>query len=233
MKAILKRTLVTVLICLLLASLCSCAALDEMRQKQAFLQENGDISLNGTVYKPLPENPFFSPQVGETDDQTVYLTKPDLPVLLSSISWEQMLYTDKDRVLLGADYSDIWYCRQDRYAEYEEKLRQSFTPTQICYLRYDFMTDAEQTVALSPAQADAVRGALTTEPIVLDDGFELNREWSLALQEASQDLLMQRDFGELVFTGAQYYLLSAEDNVITYYRIPEANEHLFSAIEPY
>lgn len=233
MKAILKRTLAMTLACLLIAGLCGCSALDKMRQNQATMLENGDISLSGTVYKPLPENPYFSPQVGGNDDQTVYLTKPDVPVLLSSTVCEQILYTDKDRVLLGAGYSDIWYCRQDRYAEYEEKLRQSFTPTQICFFRYDFMTDAELTVTLSPAQADAVRGALTTEPIVLDDGFELNREWSLDLREASQDLLMQRDFGELVFTGSQYYLLSAEDNAITYYRIPEASEPLLAEIIPY
>lgn len=234
MKAILKRTLVTVLVCLLLASLCSCAALDEMRQNQAFLQENGDIAWNDTTYKPLPKNPLFSPLRNNTFN--VYATKSDVPVLLSATNYESFLFADSEAVLLEDITEGIWYCRQDHYAEYAAKMNEPFSPTSICFEHSYYDGEADDYIStlqsLSSEQAATLRWILyTVEPLVLDDDFSLNREWSIDLQEASEDLLMRQHFAELFFSGTKYYLCLYKDGISALYQIPEESAKLFTSLQ--
>ncbi len=234
MKVILKRALALCLACLLIAGLCGCSALDEMRQNQATMLENGDISWNDTIYKPLPKNPLFSPLRNDTFD--VYATKPDVPVLLSNMAYESVLFADSDAVLLEDITQGIWFCRQDHYAEYAAKMNEPFTPTSICFEHGYYDQDSDSYVSslqlLSQEQAATIRWLLyTVEPLVLDEGFSLNREWSIDLQEASEDLMMRQHLAELFFSGTQYYLCLYKDGVSTLYQIPEESAKLFAPLQ--
>ncbi len=63
--------------------LCSCDAIDEMRDKQAFWQKDGSILYNGNTYVKLP----LYTEVNSKDfgyDSYIHVTEKNVPVLLSS-----------------------------------------------------------------------------------------------------------------------------------------------------
>lgn len=82
MKKVIKTVLVLLAVVGMLLCLCGCTGLENMRKNQAFSRENGEILWNGAVYKALPESEYLFVDTGYFDD-TVYLTEPDVPVLLS------------------------------------------------------------------------------------------------------------------------------------------------------
>lgn len=127
-----KKNVKTVLVLLtavgLLLCLCGCSGLENMRKKQAFPGENGEILWNGAVYKALPGNEDFYVETGDYSE-LVYVTEPDVPVLLSSMFSEMDLYPSGDGVFLEDLDAGIYYCREDRYEEmaaYEAEIEDVF-----------------------------------------------------------------------------------------------------------
>ena len=59
MKRNVKPVLVLLMAVGLLLSLCGCSGLENMRNKQAFPGEKGEVLWKGTVYKALPSNENF------------------------------------------------------------------------------------------------------------------------------------------------------------------------------
>lgn len=63
--------------------LCSCDALDEMRDKQAFWQKDGSILYNGNTYVKLPVYKELNYKAYDHESY-IHITEKDVPVLLSS-----------------------------------------------------------------------------------------------------------------------------------------------------
>ena len=91
-----KKWVALVLAACLLCGLCGCTAIDKMRESQAFLQADGTILWQGNTYIPVPGG--ASPQIGS--ESMIYVTAPDVPVLLSVIMAEKMCMASQDGRLL-------------------------------------------------------------------------------------------------------------------------------------
>ena len=117
MKKTKKIFCILCLICLLLPLLCGCKALDEARKNQAFFDEEGNILWNGAVYKQLPKGEYFKPDTSYDND--VYVTEPDVPVLLQDSFYKAWLIADDEGLILE-NYRDfnageeLYYCREDQ-----------------------------------------------------------------------------------------------------------------------
>ena len=76
------KRIVALLLCVALClPLCSCKELDDMRARQAFLQEDGTLLMNGHVYKELPA--FNRELMLDEDGNWISVILPSVPVLLS------------------------------------------------------------------------------------------------------------------------------------------------------
>ncbi len=119
MKKHIKRISALVLSVACCLVLCSCSAIKEMRQSQAFYGENeGEIIWGGQVYKSL--NIYEFPEGLETQIGDVcYITEKDVPVLLSQLIGDDMYY-NYNKTILNRDYSS-YYVREDVY-DYVENL---------------------------------------------------------------------------------------------------------------
>ena len=73
--------ILTIFLCL---PLTGCNALDEMRQQQGIWQDDGTIIWNGSEYKWLNTNELSLNLERDEEYSHAYITKPDVPVLLSS-----------------------------------------------------------------------------------------------------------------------------------------------------
>ena len=113
-----KMICILCLICLLLPLLCGCKELDEMRAKQAFYDENGNILWNGAVYKQLPQGEYFQPHTSY--ENRVYVTEPDVPVLLHVNDPED--FWDASAVPVWAAAQGWLY--DESYVNNEEQYRQ-------------------------------------------------------------------------------------------------------------
>lgn len=232
MKKSWKRGLVLVLILLQLLTLCGCKQLETMRKNQAFYGEGTDILWNGTTYKLLPECEFLAPELDY--ETTVWVTTDDVPVLLSAMLSSRALTPSEDGVILEPMYEAGFFCREDRYEDICARI-QSFTPDKVCY-SYDYYDEetGEYTTGnytLTQEQLEAIRlVAETVEPEVLGNGLYLDYDWSVYLEECSEDMLFRRNTLDIAVSGDSYYLLLYTDTQTLAFSVPEGCNATFDEI---
>lgn len=242
MKKFRKLLAVGCLLCLVLPLLCGCNALDEARKKQAFYDEDGNILWNGTVYKLLPKGEYFSPEIHYGEGNDVFVTKPDVPVLLQDSFCEEWLIADEEGVLLenyrDYNYGDYrYYCREDRYEEIAKRLEEPFQGDMVCYRYYFYDEEKGEYVdaiyRLTDDQWGVLKKILETEkPVEMGEGWNLDYNECVNLEECSEDMLFRREFLEVLVCGNAYYLRLNDGWTTKLYQVPaEAIPHMEEIME--
>lgn len=222
-----------ILVCL---SATGCNAIDEMRESQAFYTENGGVKLRGTDYIPLPENEYFRPF--KHDDSTVIrITEPDVPVLLSPEFGDYgSLYNDGE--ILYSNYMDIYYCRVDKYAEYNAVLAAPFEPTGYCYTYHVLNTDTMQYIEhiyqLTAEQAKAVDDILATvTPTVQDENANYTYDYFVELNACDDTMLLRDEAVHISINGKEYTIVRHNYNgqrEDLEYAVPSEYSSIFDSI---
>ena len=241
MKKFCKLLAVCCLVSLLLPLLCGCGALDEMRASQAFYDEEGNILWNGTVYKKLPQGEYFTPV---TDyNNRVNVTKRDVPVLLQEMFPEDVLRATEDGLILETSYDVFYgdespyYCREDRYAELSQRLKAPFAPDMVCYEYYAYNPETEEYEDKIYRLSDEEWGVLkkileTVEPMQMSEGWDLDYDRIVFLEESSEDRLFSREFLDLMVCGSTYYLRFDYGRETKIYEVPkDAAPHVAKIME--
>jgi|GEM_PF-2240931 len=96
--------------------LCSCDAIDEMRTKQGFFQEDGTILFNENVY--INMDVYSNIRYDLCCSKSVCITEKNVPVLLSS-KFGRSFHITKDNVIISQ--GDAVYVRADKYAEVKKE----------------------------------------------------------------------------------------------------------------
>lgn len=233
MKKILKRVGILLLLSAAVFALSGCGALDEMRAHQLFPEEDGSFYKDGVHYVELEANAYFSP--ANEFAETYYLTKPDVPVLLSpqfNIGW--LNFTEDGRFCYDA-YDATWFCREDIFEEMQAKNREPFVPDTLFYNYYSYDQNGEwvDTIyRLSQEEVAAIAEALKGEPLQLGDGLYIGSDWEFGLTEATNDLLFQHSGPSISKAGNSFYLsvYSSGDGRATTYQVPEELNPIFDKI---
>lgn len=212
MKRLLALITALILVCL---SATGCDAIDEMRNNQAFYTETGGVKLRGVEYLPLPENEYFRPF--KLDDSAVIrITEPDVPVLLSSEFGDySSLYNDGE--ILYSNYMDSYYCRVDKYSEYNAVLAAPFEPTGYCYtyrvLDTDTLEYTEHIYQLTAEQAKAVDEILFTVTPTLQDGdADYTYDYFVDLDACDDTMLLRDDAVNIAINGTEYTIVRPNYN---------------------
>lgn len=221
-----KKFLVLLIVVGMLFCLSGCSGLEQMRKQQAFLEENGDILWNGCVYKALPDSDVI--YVDTDYENTVYLTKKDVPVLLSMFAMEQMLFCGKDGILLES-VAGTNYCREDQHEKVLGLMQNNFAPELVCFSYYT--EEGTEYYTLTKEQVQTLElVAKSVEPTVLSDGMYLESEEHIALQAFSGDMLLCRDYAAISVSGNTYYLHWYDGKADLLFAVPEEYRSVFAKI---
>lgn len=235
MKKNFRRIFVLFLAAMLIFVLCGCDALDEMRQNQAYFDADGNILWNGSVYKKLPACEHLFPLIDY--NTSVFVTEAGVPVLLSGILSLSDCSPSYDGSLLEEyDFGEnVYYCEASAYEQLRDRILAPFTPDIICYSYdvYDEDTYEFETkyYTLTQEQVAAVANVVeNTEPTVMQEGMYLDCDWSVYLDECSEDMLLRRNTMDISYAGSTYYVHQYTDNGMLLYAVPEDCNAIFGEI---
>ncbi len=212
MKRIVALSVALILVCF---SATGCNAIDEMRNNQAFYTETGGVKLRGTDYLPLPENEYFRP-FKRDDSAVIRITEPDVPVLLSAEFGDySTLYNDGE--ILYSNYMDVYYCRVDKYPEYNAVLSAPFEPTGYCYtyrvLNTDTLEYIEHIYQLTAEQVKAVDEIrATVTPTVQDENADYTYDYFVALDACDDTMLLRDEAVSIAISGNEYTIVRPNYN---------------------
>ena len=231
-----KRMLALLLAVILGLSLCGCQRLDEMRANHGVWQEDGSILWNNAVYKRLPR--VMGTEYNIDYDGHVYVTEPDVPVLLSEDYYSEFFQRDKKGVLLygrergsSMERGYALYCRSDLYEDYAQLLANGFEPKGLCYDYFDNNSGESKTYYLTVEQEYEINYIIDAElPYSYGSDF-WDGYYELRLYEYDEKDLCRREYCTLYYDGVSYWLYSdmyellywvPEDRYQTFYDIVKA-----------
>lgn len=236
MKKNLKRLFVLFLVLLQLFVLCGCSALDEMREMQAFLNEDGTITWQGNIYKKIPYNEYLD--TSSASESPVFVTKSDVPVLLSTTFSVGSFYASEDKTFLTDFYAEEGnYCLASKYEEICARIKAAFVPEIVCY-QYSFYNEEtgmfeSKYYTLTQEQTNAIKLVMeTVEPTVFSDGMHLDTMFTVFLEECSADMLFRRNTVDLSLSenGKTYYISLYTDTGELLFTVPEGCNAAFDGI---
>ena len=234
-----KRSFRVISLVLSLIFLCSvftgCNALDDMKQAQAFQDEDDNIILNGCKYKPIPIRKMsFLLNFDLVETKYIYITEHDVPVLLS-----ENLYITKGNVTTNGKYLYVerfgYYCREDDYQDFSERLDNGFVPDVLAapYSYYD--KEIGEMVygnyLLTEEEANAVKTVIETmKSVEVDDYRPFQADEHCDVYESSDDLI----FNRLIFTversGNKFKVVTKTGNITQRYTVPDTMFSIFKGI---
>ena len=234
MKKNVKRILVLLVALSLVFVFCGCDGLDEMRNAQAFSNVDGTITWQGNTYKLLPSRTYFNPDI--SNSTPVFVTEPDVPVLLSTMFAEKTFYATMDNKILVSTYGETThYCIDSEYDAMCERLRAPFEPEIVCY-QYGFYNEETgyyetRYYTLTQEQVDAVNLVIeTVEPTVLSDGMYIDTWYAIRLEECSKDMLFRKDAMHISYSGSTYYIELYTPMESTLFAVPAGCNAIFDEI---
>ena len=231
MKKALKRLGVLLLLGAMVFALCGCRELDEMREHQIFPNEDGSFVINDVRYVQLEANNYFTP--GDTFNGTYYLTKLDVPLLLSSQFCFGSLDLTEDNRFCRDWKRGLWFCREDLFEEVQAKNREPFVPDTLFYSYYAYDKNGEwkdMVYKLSLEEVSAIATVLKGEPLQLGDGIYISSDWEFGLTEATEDMLFRHGGPSIHKAGNTFYVSAHKDTGATTYQVPEELNPIFEKI---
>ncbi len=160
---IIRRIAAVAVAAVMLFSLTSCLALDEMREHRIDRKEGGELVFNGKEYVALPKTDYTTWNLLFVGD-IYWVCDEEVPVLLSN-RFGRSAYYDKDLDIISA--FDL-YCAKEKYDEYSEMF---LHPSLDVYAVIQHVLNDEtgetemKKVALSEELTAALNDALSGEPV--------------------------------------------------------------------
>ncbi len=234
MENILKKGLLILICAVLTFSFVGCTQLDDMRSRHALLQENGDISWQGVVYKELPASHYLNPYI-DSGSASLCLTEADVPVLLSESSALAYLVPCEDGTFLKlAGTQQYYYCREDLYDQVMEELNTPYVPEVMFLTRSVYNKDTDTTQlqkhVLSQEQFAVIERIVTYFPPtpMYNATLESENDPSFQLMKATKSLLRQLPYATVYAKENGYFLLITENGSRCLFQVPKAYESYFS-----
>ncbi len=233
MKKIYKVILTAALALMLLLSLSGCSALEEMRSNQALNLGHGTLSWNGEIYKALPICNYLYPKMDYAE--SVFVTEQDVPVLLSTVFYQESLDVSVDKNFLHAPWTNVYYCKETLYEDLCQRIKAPFVVDMVCYEFTVYNEDAadfeDRYYKLTAGQIEGLEEILRSEPLPDNDIMWEKQYWGMTLYKSSQDRLLKKDYMDIYYTGNGYFLLlRPEGGAEQLYAVPQRFNGLLDKI---
>lgn len=198
----------------ILLLLCSCDALDEMKNCHALDYGDGTLKLNNQTYKLLDVD--YDGYIVYNHGRDIRVTDPDVPVLLSQSSIAKYLPSvSEDETII---YNDGYYIREDKYDYFVNTIQKGVEYTEYYCGKLGYQSDYP-TYYFSDSQNNGFELFInsqapvkTNEPIYTDDFVWVSCESADGIfRKGSIYQIIKTDSGYSVldYTGDGYYNLYA------------------------
>lgn len=252
MKKAIKIGIVLLILSVMCMSLCSCQALDDMRNNQAFWTDTSkeEITYNGTNYKYIPVSLTTELYPCDVYDSQLYLyiTEKDVPVLLSSTGDNATISYDKNIITRYSESgaSNVYYVEESMYDEVIDDIKNNkfdnycvyqYVQTELQDHSYDYSFEYRM---LNEEEQKAVEDVLeNVKPVIIEDYSYSLYSYGADIQKCDKNglfcrqpfdsiTLYQRQNGEYCICIESYPSDTSEDLPDTKrYDIPEKYEKLF------
>lgn len=216
-------------IIVLCVSFSGCISVKDMREQQAYFSGN-DIVCDGITYKMLSNVPEGVYPSG--DIQELYLTKKDVPTLLSQIFVDDNFTygITKDKNFITVVNTNTLYCREDMFDDIQSKIDNN----EILYTNdYTYDIWIEGKFLSTPISTDIIK----TIEQVISTGKEISKFPSKAYDSRYSIGITANLYGNLETTV--YYIYATEKDAYIedtsnvgivnskYYKIPENKVNTF------
>lgn len=253
MKKFIRTAILVFALTVLCFSLSGCHALDTARNAQAFLNDDGTILYDGKIYKPLPAGSEYAELTyslisSYIENNTVYITEKDVPVLLSGIVGTSA-HIDKDKKIICANYvidnsSDSRnYCREDIYDNFVEEIKNpNYTKYSMqldTFLLRILYTDIDipESIDLKDYEIAAINEIIALGDTVKDPYSVDTHEGTYAdIYRSTEDGLISENYCTISRNDDLYYITVYEpepgtvdedgfyDQSMTVYKVPTSGE---------
>ncbi|MBQ9930311.1 MAG: hypothetical protein IJO72_05995 [Oscillospiraceae bacterium] len=215
-----RRILCLMAVLALCLSLCGCSMLEDVRASRAVYTKDGEIELNGALYKLLPQCEELTPTFSEYTE--LYAVESEVPLLLTSMMGDYLDISD-DGVFLSnyMDVGTVYYCRSDAYDAVYDRIVNGYEADTCAYWSYDFNTGKEISMVLTRQQLDAVWQVLETqEPQIMPAGASMRWDYRIYLYMCSDDLLFRTPMVDICVASGLYYVVAEANGVSAMYSVP-------------
>lgn len=204
-----KRVLALLCSLFLCFSLCGCAELDRMQAAHGTWTQTGGILWNGYEYTRIDG---YWEYLNTATEGTLSVTAPDVPVLLSGMLGEEVMYNSSKTLLHNYTYDDeVTYCRKDLVEWLVNANTEGYQWDTYRYNYWDEASWKEGEYSLTAAQMQAVDTVLqTVEPIAASYEADLNGK-SVFLKTYSQYDLLAKDLGQILYRYDDTYWITVEN----------------------
>lgn len=203
--------------------------LAKIKETCGYYNEDGDIVLNDTIYKELPECEQLYPPSDYWAYSDILISEKEMPLALIQAYFDEYFFSTLDKNFIFNETGEIFFCKEEIYDEMVSRIEAGFTPTDLCY-SYDAYSKEDDLFytgyyKLSAEENRVVKSILSSiTPTELDLTKEFNYEWLIYLEDCSSDLYFREYSIDLAVDGNKYYILSYPDETQTLiYRVPQAH----------
>ncbi len=253
-----KRKFLVLILALTMMCLCltGCAELDTMKEQQAFFTEedNADaITYNGETYLKIDKTGNLPDPLYNRDHiNTVYVTNPDVPVLLSNSFGDILNISDDGNFLYGyiytpfeSEYSGVYessmeslYVKAELYDSVVAKIEEGieYPLYGYNYYVYEDENDFEGTshyYYLNSEEIAAINKVVEEVKPTENDETIYNYQYVLTFDKVSDDKLFAKNSYELYYNYYDgYYLNNYSESlgINSYYKVPESMTKIFDEI---
>ena len=225
----LKSLLCIFIIVMLCFSLTGCNYIDEMREAQIHYDNEGNLVYNNKKYIILPQCEDFSPQ--RTYDKTLYITEPDLPVLLNGFLGDDAYLTLNNQFIFSTGDNTSYYARIDIYESIITRIESGNYFDKYCYNNSYYDVDTNEYVSkkirISDEISDAIDYIITGEPLEEVDPSLLYKYQIMDIYAMSEDELFNTHFATIYKTEKCIYIADYNDNA---YIVPNEYNEIFTEL---
>ncbi len=209
---------------LLLCSLCGCNYIDKARRNQAFKDIDGTITYNGYEYKYcINVNEYFDPHMKY---DYIYITEPDVPVLLSSLLGEASDISYDGAVI--AKGSGGYYIRTDIYDAVLEEMSDPVMNS-MYYFKLEINNQGFPTgytpIKLTDEETEAILNVAKGEPV---EAAHSSFEYSLNISIYSEDLYFYSHSFYIATIDSAAYIYFYKDGERIFYKAQEEYEKILT-----
>lgn len=259
MKKLLKAIPALMLAIALCFTLGGCKQLDEEIARQAFWSDsdNANIIWNNSAYIRLKNN-FKNHEISyDMFDDSIMVTKKDVPVLLTDMFSDATVFVSRDKKLLIDNEGSVIYCREDYLNDFNEIIK-DIKYNNYCFNYYDpsgdfsFDEDAFSDVAYDQSYKDkeiSQKDAKIIDSIVTAKNADNKQKETLFEQSVSsssevkivafsQGNLFSKTLFDVVKYKGNIYLCKdgneeEPDEYAAVYKVPKKYNSVFNSVKDF
>ncbi len=245
------------LIIILCVSMTGCMKIDKMRERQGYVDEKGNIVVNGETFIALPYCEYLAPEFGgyyssvfQSSDYIVNITDKDVPVLLSGFTGD-ICHISKDEMYLVKEvmddyfgyYGEQYYCHEDIYDKIYSAIEAGYSPDGYKYDYTDWSDEEknwDKEYILTDAQVNAINEVLSTVATLDELPFEVESydyKYITEIKSFTEGMPFERYEVDIYKYESGYYIYKSQWNedetewlYDDIYRVPKSLEKTFDEI---